>query len=238
MQLVNFRDVGGLPLGSGDRFPAGRLYRSGTFDCLTPVGAAELTSSLGLHMVIDLRSPLEREHSHRPFPRRVQVLHIPFLTEIDPEWEHPHDQSPDAVAGRDRDMLERQGRETLQSIINAITPDSLPLVIHCSAGKDRTGIVTALLLALAGVTDEAIAADYARSGPALQQLATDPTTASFFTPDPPSEYDTAPETMRLFLDGVRHRYGSSEALASASGVGADDLSKTRAALLRQSRFGS
>ena len=109
------------------------------------------------------------------------------------------------------------------------------MVIHCSAGKDRTGIVTALLLAIAGVTDEAIATDYARSGPALQQLATDPATASFFTPDPPSEYDTASETMRLFLDGVKRRYGSSESLASASGVGADEICQTRAALLSQGR---
>ncbi|MBA3360216.1 MAG: tyrosine-protein phosphatase [Acidimicrobiia bacterium] len=231
MPLVNFRDIGGLPLGSGDMFPTGRLYRSGTFDFLTSTEAAELASRFGIATVIDLRMPLEREHSHRPFLRRVQILQIPFLIEIDPEWEHPIDQSPDAVAGRYRDMLEREGRHALQSIISAITPDSLPLVIHCSGGKDRTGIVTALLLAIAGVTDEEIAADYARSGPVLKQLATEPATASFFRPDPPNEYDAAPETMRLFLDGVRQRYGSSEALAIASGVGVDDVQRARAVLL-------
>jgi protein-tyrosine phosphatase len=138
-------------------FPGGRLYRSGTFDFLTPAEAAGLASSLGFVTVIDLRRPSERVRSHQWFPGKVEVLQIPFLAEIDPAWEHPIDQSPVAVAGRYLDMLARQGREALRSIIIAITPDSLPMVIHCSAGKDRSGIVTALLLALAGVTDEAIA---------------------------------------------------------------------------------
>lgn len=213
----------------GGTFPAGRLYRSGTFDLLTPSDASELASSLGLATVVDLRTPSERDQSHR-FPDHVEILEIPFLTEIDPGWEHPTDQSPRAVADRYLDMLERQGHEALHAIITAITPERLPLVIQCNAGKDRTGIVTALLLTLAGVTDEAIAADYARSGPALQDLITDPATAGMFKPDPVNEYETSPETMRVFLDGVRRRYGPSEQLAVASGVGADALQQARAAL--------
>lgn len=213
---------------TGGTFPAGRLYRSGTFDLLTPLDAAELVSSLGLATVVDLRTPSERGRSHC-FPDHVEILEIPFLTEIDPGWEHPTDQSPRAVADRYLDMLERQGHEALHTIITAITPDRLPLVIQCNAGKDRTGIVTALLLTLAGVTDDAIAADYARSGPALQ-LITDPATAAMFTPYPVNEYETSPETMRVFLDGVRRRYGSSEQLAVASNVGADALQQALAAL--------
>lgn len=180
--------------------------------------------------VVDLRTPSERGRSH-PFPDQVEILEVPFLTEIAPGWEHPTDQSPRAVAGRYLDMLERQGHEALRAIITAIRPDRLPLVIQCNAGKDRTGIVTALLLTLAGVTDDAIAADYARSGPALQDLITDPAIAAMFTPDPVNEYETSPETMRVFLDGVRRRYGSSEQLAVASSVGADALQQARAALL-------
>lgn len=231
MRLVNFRDLGGLPIASGGEFPGGRLHRSGTFDFLTPAEAAGLVSSLGFTTVIDLRGLSERERLHQPFPHTVEIFQIPFVTTTDPEWEHPIDQSPPAVAGRYLDMLERQGRRALRSIITAITPDRLPMVIHCSAGKDRTGIVTAILLALAGVTDEAIAADYAKSGPDLQLLASDPATAGIFAPDPPNENETSPETMRLFLDGVRQRYGSSERLVITSNVGADDLRKARAALL-------
>jgi protein-tyrosine phosphatase len=212
-------------------FPGGRLYRSGTFELLTPAEAAGLASSLGVATVIDLRAPSERERPHRSFPAKLDILQIPFLTEIDPEWEHPIDQSPIAVAGRYLDILERQGRRALRSIITAITPDRLPMVIHCSAGKDRTGIVMAILLALVGVPDEAIAADYAQSGPDLQLLANDPVTAGIFAPDPPNEYDSLPETMRLFLDGMRQRYGSSEILAISFNVEADDLHKARAALL-------
>lgn len=230
-RLVNFRDLGGLPLVSGGMFPGGRLYRSGTFDVLTPAEAAGLASSLGFATVVDLRTQSEREQSLQSFPGKVEVLQIPFLTEIDPAWEHPIDQSPAAVAGHYLDMLARQGREALRSIITAITPDSLPMVIHCSAGKDRTGIVTALLLAFAGVTDEAIAGDYAKSGPDLHLLASDPATAGTFAPDPLNEYETSPETMQLFLDGVRQRYGSIERLAITSNLGAEDLHKARAALL-------
>ena len=236
MRLVNFRDLGGLPLASGGEFPGGRLYRSGTFDFLTPGEAAELVSSLGVATVIDLRALAERERSNRSFPAELDILQIPFLTEIDPEWEHPIDQSSFAVAGRYLDMLERQGRRALPSIISAITPDHVPMVIHCSAGKDRTGIVLAILLALAGVPDEAIAADYARSGSDLQLLADDPATAGIYTPDPPNEYDSSPETMRLFLNGMRQRYGSSERLVITSNVDVADLRKARAALLEPSRF--
>lgn len=231
MRLVNFRDLGGLALVSGGTFPCGRLFRSGTFSLLTPGETEELVSSLGLATLIDLRTGSERQRSHQRFPDRVEVFEFRFLTEIDPEWERPSGQSPPAIADRYLDMLERQGREALPSIISTIARDRLPMVIHCASGKDRTGIVIGLVLALAGVTDEAIADDYARSGPALKRLADDPANAGVFAPDPPSEYETSPETMRMFLDGVRSRYGSIEELAITSNVAADDLHQAQAALL-------
>jgi len=231
MRLVNFRGLGGLPLVSGGTFPRGRLFRSGTFGLLTTRQTEELVSSLGLATVIDLRIPSQRQRSHQRFPDSIEVFECPFLTEIDPEWERPSDQSPPAIADRYLDMLERQGREALPSIISTIARDRLPMVIHCASGKDRTGIVIALVLALAGVTEQAIADDYARSGPALIRLAEDPATAGVFAPDSPTEYETSPETMRLFLDGVRHRYGSIEELAITSNVAAGDVHQARAAFL-------
>lgn len=231
MRLVNFRDLGGLPLVSGGTFPRGRLFRSGTFSLLTPGETEELVSSLGLATLIDLRTQSERQRSHQRLPDRVEVFEFPFLTEIDPEWERPSDQSPPAIAERYLDMLERQGREALPSIISTIARDRLPMMIHCASGKDRTGIVIALVLTLAGVTDEAIADDYARSGTVLKRLAEDPATGGVFAPDPTNEYETSPETMRLFLDGVRNRYGSIEELAITSNVAADDLHQARGSLL-------
>lgn len=231
MLLLNFRDLGGLPLVSGGTFPRGRLFRSGTFSLLTPGETTELVSSLGLATLIDLRTRSERQRSHQQFLDSVEVFEFPFLTEIDPGWVRPSDQSPPAVADRYLEMLEGQGREALPSIISTIARDRFPMVIHCASGKDRTGIVIGLVLALAGVTDEAIADDYARSGPALKRLAEDPATAGVFAPDPPSEYETSPETMRLFLDGVRNRYGSIEELAVTSNVAAGDVDQARAALL-------
>lgn len=215
---------------SGGVFPGGRLYRSGTFDFLTPAEVAGLASSLGFVTVIDLRTPSERERSHRPFPRKVEVFQIPFLTRsilIGSTRSISHPPPLPAVIwtcshGRD-------GSRSDPSSCDHTRHSSM--VIHCSACKDRTGIVTALLLAIAGVTDEAIAADYAKSGPDLPLLASDPATAASFAPDPPNEYETSPETMRLFLKGVRQRYGSSERLAVTSNVEADHLQWARAALL-------
>lgn len=230
-RLVNFRDLGGLPLVSGGTFPHGRLFRSGTFDLLFPSETEDLVSSRGLKALMDLRTRSERRRSHQPFPGTVEVFEFPFLKVVDPEWESPSDQSPSAIAGRYLEMLERQGHSALPSIIATIAQDPLPMVIHCASGKDRTGIVVALVLALAGVTDEAIADDYARSGPALKRLAQDPATASMFSPDPPSEYETSPETMRRFLDDVRNRYSSVEDLAITFHVAADDLRQARGALL-------
>ena len=233
MRLVNFRDLGGLPLSSGGEFPDGRLYRSGTFQFLTEAETAQLASNLGLVTVIDLRAPSEPAHTRRRFPDGVEVLEIPFLTNIEPEWERPSDQSPRAVAGRYLDMLEQQGVAVLTGILRAIRADRFPLVIHCSAGKDRTGILIALLLTLAGVTEEAIAADYAASGPTLTSLATNPTTAKAFQPNPPNEYETDPETMRLFLHAVTARHGSIEGLAIGSNVDMELLQQAKAALLER-----
>lgn len=230
-RLVNFRDLGDLPLVSGSTFPRGRLFRSGTFSLLTQGETEDLVSSRGLKALMDLRTESERQRSHQPFPRTVETFEFPFLTAIDPEWERPSDQSPSAIAERYLDMLERQGRSALPSIISTITRNRIPIVIHCASGKDRTGIVIALVLALVGVTDEAIADDYARSGLALKRLATDPATAVMFAQEPPSEYETSPETMRLFLGGVRNRYGSIEELAITSNVADDDLQRARDALL-------
>jgi rhodanese-related sulfurtransferase len=230
MRLVNFRDLGGLPLMTGGTLPSGRFYRSGTLEHLSQTEAGELASNLALATVIDLRAPAERKWSHL-FPDKVEVLEIPFLTEIDPGWERPKDQSPRAVASRYLEMLELQGREALHAIITAITPDAVPMVIHCAAGRDRTGIVMALLLSITGITDEAIASDYAKSGPVLQHLASDSATAGILEPDLSNEYETSPETMRRFLGGVRELYGSSEELAISSNLRADDIQTARATLL-------
>jgi protein tyrosine/serine phosphatase len=100
---------------------------------------------------------------------------------------------------------------------------SLPAVFHCSAGKDRTGVLSALILAFLGVPDDTIVADYAISAAAMVRLlehlkAEYPEAAEEVERHAPAVLQVMPETMEEFLATIRTRYGSYEGLAGVLGV--------------------
>jgi protein-tyrosine phosphatase len=115
------------------------------------------------------------------------------------------------------------------------SPDSLPAVFHCSAGKDRTGVLSALILAFLGVPDETIVEDYALSGPAMERLleqikAEYPDSVEEVERYAPAMLQVLPETMEEFLASLRTEYGSYDALADALGV-ADSVATLRRTVL-------
>lgn len=121
-------------------------------------------------------------------------------------------------------------RHVLEIIADA---GNAPVVFHCAAGKDRTGIVAALVLTLLGVSEEDIVADFALTGLATERL------VSHWHRDYPGRtlnwpgYGPAPaQLMRLFLDGLAARYGSVRGyVISGLGVGEDTISAMRSGLL-------
>jgi protein tyrosine/serine phosphatase len=171
--LVNLRDLGGLPTASGATTRPGRLLRSESPHTLSDAGLTELLD-LGIGAVIDLRTISEREHRPSPLAEAgVHILHAPIFTD--------DDEYPDHLATAEEVYCWwfRERRTGLATAMASIADaPSAPILVHCHAGKDRTGVVVALVLRLAGVSVDAIANDYAISGVQLaEMLARDRVTA-------------------------------------------------------------
>lgn len=229
----NFRDLGGLPTADGRQTRRAVLFRSDGLWGLTPEDA-EALEALGLRTVLDLRWADEAERDGRwPFDESIRYVNVPFFP-------NPVDRPPDAPK-RSVDFgayylwaLE-EAREQARTAFEVIAgPDALPLVFHCTAGKDRTGVLSALVLGCAGVTPEAIVADYASTSERMEALIakwrTNPAYAERIESVPPEVLAAHPETMQRFLDLLDDRYGGPRGWARVAGL-RDEIVEALAAVL-------
>ncbi len=229
----NFRDVGGY-VGDGERTVArGRLYRSDSLHRLTEQDR-DAFAAIGIRTVIDLRRPTEVERDGRvPSYQGLTYRHI--HPEHD-DWSGvPHEEGASLaryLADRYA-ALAQTGTAGLAEAVGLIADSAnAPVVVHCVAGKDRTGIVCALTLSVLGVDDADITADYALSSEASARYsawlaATNPNGA-----DVPAPFLASPaEAMQIFLNELREGHGSVEAYLRHAGVTDDQLAALRNHLL-------
>jgi len=157
----NFRDLGGYPTVDGRFTRWGRLYRSDTLHELTG-DDLELLRGIGLTSVIDLRTKGEVERSGRGVlgSEPIRYLNVSILPEEGGENQAAPATRIDAVSGRYLSYLEVGKSAFVESFAVMADPDNYPLVFHCQAGKDRTGVLAALLLSCLGVGRPAIVDDY------------------------------------------------------------------------------
>jgi protein tyrosine/serine phosphatase len=158
----NARDLGGLPTRDGRRTVPGAVVRSDSLDALTLAGWQALYDH-GIRTVVDLRDPDEVAREGAP-PDGVVTVPVPLDDSADKAmwqefWDHGWDASPLYY----RPFLERKPERCAAAVAAVAAAGPGGVVIHCGLGRDRTGLVALLLLALAGVTPEAIADDYALS---------------------------------------------------------------------------
>ena len=163
--MENLRDLGGYPLaGRGsERFTRwGSLYRGDLPKQVTQADRQRLRE-LGITTVVDLRSKEEIERKPDPLAQElgIRYLHCPLAG----DGRVP---APDEVPLSYMEMADGTGQ--MAGALRAIAEAPQAVLFHCTAGKDRTGVVAALLLWLAGVSEEDILADYIVSGPYLQQM--------------------------------------------------------------------
>ena len=155
----NVRDLGGLETGPNTRTVSGRFLRADSLHNLS-VGAQMVLLEFGLKTVIDLRSPKELERSPNPFADHDEVdyLNVSLFGSLF-ETEDANAIMP-SLEGIYVSALELC-RPAIRTVLEAMANSESVTLFHCTAGKDRTGIIAALLLANAGVPDGAIAEDYA-----------------------------------------------------------------------------
>jgi protein-tyrosine phosphatase len=176
--VLNFRDIGGAPGADGRVVRRGCVYRSGELNALTEADHRTL-AVLGIRSIFDLRTDSERAvaptiWNYGPAPAIIHVavgfdahenpaasMKDFFARGVDPSHAAAAMQSTAA-----RIMV--NGAPAIGRILRAIAEGETPALIHCTAGKDRTGVVSALLLLLLGVARDAVYEDYLRSNEAVQ----------------------------------------------------------------------
>jgi len=221
---VNFRDLGGYRTADGRMVAWRTLFRADGLNKLTDADVAQL-GELGLATVIDLRT-LDEAEQRGSFPvERVPVTYLGLpLTDVLPATEELPDWKEAAYVAARYGAMVSEGGPMLTSAIQALaTGDALPAVMHCSAGKDRTGVLSALILAFLGVPDETIVADYTLSAAAMGRLlerlkAEYPEAQDAVEKYAPAILHVVPETMEQFLADLRLQYGTYDALAGSLGV--------------------
>jgi protein-tyrosine phosphatase len=167
----NFRDVGGVPTADGRLMRPGLIYRSASLDSVTPEGLAALVG-LGIHTVVDIRSPEELERNGR-FPHEgtgIAWFHV-AATVGPPVIDDPEVAgimaSPDPMALM-LPLLVRRSAETFAGAMRlAAESGRQPVVFHCTSGKDRTGLLALFIQLVVGVELETVLADFERSAEAM-----------------------------------------------------------------------
>jgi protein tyrosine/serine phosphatase len=223
----NVRDVGGLPTADGRVVKHGVLIRSESLQYLDTDGIEALRRA-GVSRILDLRGERELAEFPTPFTGTPLAVHQSLQDPADPEHGQP------TIIEACIWMLD-QRPELFAAAVQAIAdePDGA-VVVHCHGGKDRTGMVVALALSVAGVPEDEIVADYfltrSRLAPWLEeQLAAEPDASKHA--EMIEFRDTRAESIVAILRHLDTRYGGPEAYLRHGGLTDADLAKLRARLV-------
>jgi protein-tyrosine phosphatase len=250
---VNVRDVGGMPTEDGRRTAPNRLIRSDNLQDLSPADVAILVNDIGVTRVIDLRTDLEVskegpgplsevpsvEHAHFSLIRSLEGDEDPEEIVQEALVAQPDRQDPSIPEEVDVGLhylsyLQKRPDDVVGAIRSIVDTPGAALV-HCAAGKDRTGVVVALSLLVAGVRRDVVVADYVATGERidgiLARLRSSSTYAHTLDRLTPDQHAPKAGTMEGFIDLVDSEFGGPTQWLADHGFGPDEVAKLRAKLL-------
>jgi protein tyrosine/serine phosphatase len=259
---ANARDLGGLPTSGGETAPH-RLLRSDNLQGLTPADVRVLVEDVGLRTVLDLRTDVEVElEGPGPLTRepRVEIRHLSLFpesgghTDVDADavlpWQADGEDARrgSALPGAPAAELAAANRavafylaylrdrpDNIVAALRAVAESDGAVLVHCAAGKDRTGVVVALALAAAGVPADRIVTDYVataeRMEPLLARLMASETYREDLESRPRDSHRPRADTMRRLLDVLDEQYGGPLGWLAAAGFGPADVARLRARLV-------
>lgn len=237
---VNLRDLGGIPI-DGGVLRTGLAIRTDDLALVTEEAADELVAA-GLAAIIDLRSADEVAISGRgPFGSRpVAYHHLALMANVGDSMQTQLPFTHESMGESYVAMVETAAPQ-LVTALNVVAHAPGATAFHCAAGRDRTGVLAAMLLLALGADDEDIVADYARTGenmpaimrrtqgvmgPLLARLGFDEERLRASLPDGPMDV-----SMRILLGTLRGRYGDPLTPLREAGLSADTVSRLRARAL-------
>lgn len=242
----NIRDLGGLPTADGAVTASGLVFRSDRLSSLSDADLVRL-ESLGVRHVIDLRSEGEAQEFPDRLPAGASYLRLSMTSDDKLQSRTIFDRiksgeltrygEPEMVDGYTRILSNFP--QSFARIARQVGRGE-PLIVHCTAGKDRTGLAAMLLLDLAGVAGEEIVADYALSAARRRSLGHDHTEESALRPlmlslglDPEGFeplWGSIPSVMEATLDRFRRRWNNADGYLAAAGMDAAERADARARL--------
>ncbi len=210
----NIRDLGGYTTPSGKQTKQRFLIRSGNLDKV-PISSQQQLLTYGIRTVIDIRDEWEAKHYPNVFANdmHVRYLNVPLIGDAlsnNAEWQN---------ASEHVWLLElyiqyiERCKHQINAIFRAFAESEAAIIFHCHAGKDRTGIITALLLSCIGVADAAIATDYSLSSQQISHLTEEWRAYAVQQSRDMAQFEdkvaSKPETILELLNYIRTNYGSS-----------------------------
>lgn len=239
----NARDLGGLPTVDGRTTRHGVLLRSDNLQDLTDDDVDRLVTA-GVQTVLDLRTTAEVEITGPGPLTRTAVRHL-NLDLVPHGFDSREDlvdrAIPDENAGEHAmdhyyiDYVRHAPDAIAKGIRTIANPGSGAVLVHCAAGKDRTGVLVGVVLSLVGVTRAAIVADYARSTERVQQIRDRLMSAAPYATDlmerSLDSMTSRPDNMERFLDRVDREYGGPHGLAMSVGVDEETVARLGRRLL-------
>jgi protein-tyrosine phosphatase len=223
----NFRDLGGYRTVDGRTTRWGTLYRSDGLHELTEADL-ETLRDLGLKSIVDLRTGAELERTGRGLLQTepIRHLHLSVMQEV------ANDKvTAQSLADLDLASLYLQWLDSSRALVEALRlvcdPTNYPLVFHCAAGKDRTGVLAALVLDILGVERATVVTDYSLTAERLdliraRQKRNDPETAARMV-GAPHLYGADARTMERFLEGLDADHGGARQWALSAGISVEAL---------------
>ncbi|MEO5951908.1 MAG: tyrosine-protein phosphatase [Chloroflexia bacterium] len=232
----NARDLGGYATSNGGQTRWHALVRTDNHFSLTPEGQAALRD-YGIRTVIDLRMPRELESHPNPFAAHQTDPTAPryFSRTVMDQDDHEADAAMQASASMldEYIVIVERNKPRISDAVKAVASSLSEggVVVHCRGGKDRTGILIALLLSVAGVPRDLIVEDYAVSSPNLepihQRWMEEQAQAQGHPVYRPRWMDSHPETMQGTLDYLDHTYGGPESFLLSIGVTPEEIALIR-----------
>ncbi len=228
----NFRDLGGYPARDGRAVKWRRLFRSDALDHMTEGDVEYVANTLGVVTVVDLRNPDQGQNC--PFPS-AQYHNIPFLEGIPTGVLRDTDQDPvERLTATYLWILRNAGERIGDALTTLAKGDSLPAVVHCSAGKDRTGVLSALVLGILGVSQKDIIEDYTTTNQVITEIIHRLSAVpgnEHLRSRPATYFQAHPKVMEVVLAEIQSVYGDAVNYVKAHGVSESTIGQLQSVLL-------